>query len=48
MDKGVQGDGFGTILEKAVLKGIGGSLSRDWTPGGLVLLLKIPLASLTN
>jgi two-component sensor histidine kinase len=39
-------EGFGTILEKAVLKGMGGTMSRDWKSDGLSLLLKIPLASL--
>jgi two-component sensor histidine kinase len=39
-------EGFGTILEKAVLTGLGGTISRDWNSNGLSLSLKIPLAAL--
>jgi two-component sensor histidine kinase len=39
-------EGFGTILEKAVLSGLGGSTDRDWNSDGLSLSLKIPLARL--
>jgi two-component sensor histidine kinase len=39
-------EGFGTILEKAALKGMGGTISREWKSDGLSLLLKIPLTSL--
>jgi two-component sensor histidine kinase len=39
-------EGFGTVLENAVLKGMGGTISRDWKSDGLSLLLKIPLANL--
>ncbi|HEY6831880.1 MAG TPA: hypothetical protein VI251_05255 [Pseudolabrys sp.] len=41
-------EGFGTILEKAVLKGLGGTISRDWRSNGLALSLKIPLESLAT
>jgi two-component sensor histidine kinase len=40
--------GFGTILEKAVLKGLGGTISRDWRSNGLALSLKIPLERLAG
>ena len=42
------GDGFGTILEGAALRGIGGTISRDWTPDGLSLLLRVPLEGLAT
>lgn len=38
--------GFGSILEKAVIGGIGGSINRDWRDTGLVLTLRIPSESL--
>lgn len=38
--------GFGTILENAALRGLGGTLSRDWRPVGLSLSLQIPLERL--
>jgi two-component sensor histidine kinase len=41
-------EGFGTILEKAVLTGLGGTISRDWGREGLSLSLKIPLAVLVS
>jgi two-component sensor histidine kinase len=41
-------EGFGTILEKAVLKGLGGSISREWRSNGLALSLKIPLERLAG
>ena len=41
-------EGFGAILEKAALKGMGGTMSREWKSDGLSLLLKIPLASLAH
>lgn len=40
------GEGFGTTLEKAVLRGMGGTISREWKSDGLSLLLKVPLTSL--
>jgi two-component sensor histidine kinase len=41
------GEGFGTILEKAVLRGLGGTISRNWKSNGLSLSLEMPLARLT-
>jgi two-component sensor histidine kinase len=41
-------EGFGTILEKAVLKGLGGQIARDWRSNGLSLSLQIPLANLAT
>lgn len=38
--------GFGTTLENAVLKSLGGTITRDWNTNGLSLSLKIPLVSL--
>lgn len=40
-------EGFGTTLEKAVLRGMAGSIVRDWRSDGLRVELQIPLASLT-
>ncbi len=39
-------DGFGTILEKAALRGLGGEIAREWRSNGLSLSLHIPLANL--
>lgn len=39
-------EGFGTTLEKAVLNGMGGSITREWRSEGLALQLKIPMANL--
>lgn len=37
-------DGFGTaLLEKAIVRQLGGSLSREWTPEGLVICMTAPL-----
>ncbi|KRE09704.1 histidine kinase [Bosea sp. Root381] len=41
-------EGFGSILEKALLKGMGGAISRDWKADGLSLTLQIPLARLAH
>jgi two-component sensor histidine kinase len=41
-------EGFGTTLEKAALRGMGGMISRDWTSDGLALSLEIPLARLAT
>jgi two-component sensor histidine kinase len=46
LSEGVAREGFGTILEKAVLSGLSGTISREWNSDGLSLLLKIPLARL--
>ncbi len=39
-------EGFGTALEKAVLRGLDGRIHRDWRDTGLFLTLEIPLISL--
>lgn len=39
-------EGFGTMLERATLSGLEGTVSRDWTGDGLTLTLKVPLAQL--
>lgn len=39
-------EGFGTALEKTVLRGLGASLTRKWRPQGLSLELDLPLAGL--
>lgn len=39
-------EGFGTALEKAVLRGLDGRILRDWQDSGLALTLDIPLGSL--
>jgi two-component sensor histidine kinase len=44
----IQSEGFGTTLEKAALKGIGGTLSRNWKSDGLALSLEVPLANLAR
>jgi len=36
-------EGFGSLLTKATILGLGGSLSRDWTQNGLKLSLSAPL-----
>jgi two-component sensor histidine kinase len=41
-------EGFGTVLEKAALRGMGGTIVRDWKIDGLALSLEIPLASLAT
>jgi two-component sensor histidine kinase len=48
MTEEVKKEGFGTILEKAVLRGLGGTVSRDWDRNGLSLSLEIPLAHLAK
>jgi two-component sensor histidine kinase len=41
-----QREGFGTTLEKAVLKSLSGTISREWKSNGLSLSLKISLQRL--
>jgi PAS domain S-box-containing protein len=37
------GDGFGTLLARATVKGqLGGEISRDWNPQGLTIRLSVP------
>ncbi|MFC3075095.1 PAS domain S-box protein [Shinella pollutisoli] len=40
--------GFGTTLEQAALRGIGGTISRDWRDGGVSIALAIPLDRLVH
>lgn len=39
-------EGFGTALEKAVLRGLNASISKDWRPDGLSVTVDLPLPSL--
>lgn len=38
--------GFGATLEKATLQGLNATLTREWKPAGLSLLLRLPMATL--
>ena len=40
--------GFGATLEKAAVQGLNGTISRDWCPDGLSLILKVPSARLNT
>lgn len=44
--KKIDREGFGTALEKAVLRGVNGTLEKRWEDDGLTLNLELPLASL--
>ncbi|MBN9219318.1 MAG: response regulator [Mesorhizobium sp.] len=39
-------EGFGTTLERVALRGLDGTIDREWRNDGLSLRLKVPLASL--
>lgn len=39
-------EGFGTTLERVALRGLDGTIDREWKNDGLSLRLKVPLASL--
>jgi two-component sensor histidine kinase len=42
-------EGFGAILARATVKGqLGGEMSRDWNPEGLVIRLSVPRERLTE
>lgn len=41
-------EGFGSLLERATVQGLGGEIERDWLPGGVVIRLRIPLAHFTG
>jgi two-component sensor histidine kinase len=41
-------EGFGTVLEKAALRGMEGTISREWKSDGLSLSLELPLARLAT
>ena len=40
-------DGFGEVLVRTTIAGLGGEISRDWQPEGLVIRLSLPRARLT-
>ena len=40
--------GFGDFLVRTTIGGLGGEITRDWQPEGLVIRLSIPRARLTN
>jgi PAS domain S-box-containing protein len=43
------GEGFGTILTRATVTGqLGGEISRDWRPEGLIIRLSVPRERLTG
>lgn len=41
-------NGFGELLIRTTIAGLGGEISRDWQPEGLVISLSIPRARLTG
>ena len=41
-------NGFGELLVRSTIAGLGGEISRDWQPEGLVIRLSIPRESLTR
>lgn len=41
-------EGFGTILERAALQGLDGTLVRDWRANGLAISIMVPLRKLTD
>jgi two-component sensor histidine kinase len=41
-------NGFGDLLVRTTIAGLGGEISRDWQPNGLVVRLSIPLESLNH
>lgn len=45
---GTFNDGFGTALEKAVLRGLDANICRTWRQDGLSLTLRIPFASVVH
>jgi PAS domain S-box-containing protein len=40
--------GFGDLLVRTTIAGLGGEISRDWQPAGLVIRLSIPRENLTR
>ena len=40
-------NGFGELLTRTTIASLGGELSRDWQPKGLVIRLSMPRARLT-
>lgn len=47
-DAASRGEGFGTVLEQAALRGLGGTISRDWRARGLSIALSLPLDRLVR
>ncbi len=41
-------EGFGSHLEKASIRGLQGSIERDWRPDGLTVTMRFPLRSLAS
>jgi two-component sensor histidine kinase len=41
-------NGFGDFLIRSTIAGVGGEISRDWQPEGLVIRLSLPRARLTS
>lgn len=48
IESGSLHQGFGTILEKAALRGLGGKIVKEWKPDGLLLLLEFPLSEIAT
>ncbi|WP_395943458.1 PAS domain S-box protein [Brevundimonas sp.] len=47
-DVGAGAEGFGSLLERTCLKGLGGTLDRTWTAQGLVIVLRAPIERLSQ
>jgi len=41
-------EGFGTALEKAVLRGLSGTIARSWNSDGISLVVEMPLGALVK
>jgi PAS domain S-box-containing protein len=49
VDGAPEGEGFGTLLARGTVEGqLGGRISRDWKPEGLLIHLSVPVKSLTT
>ncbi|WP_283771080.1 PAS domain S-box protein [Roseococcus pinisoli] len=48
VDPGGSGEGFGSLLERLTVQGLGGEIARDWAPEGVVIRLEMPLAQLSG
>jgi two-component sensor histidine kinase/ActR/RegA family two-component response regulator len=44
----VHREGFGTTLERAALRGLHGTLTREWRSDGVLLAITVPVASLVS
>jgi len=47
-EAGAGAEGFGSLLERTCLKGLGGILERTWTAQGLVIVLRAPFERLSQ